>query len=164
MNSWITRGFVPLALAFVCLTGMNANAQQTRSAGTGAAGDIPAAQLIQPAELAKIVGASEGEKPLILQVGSRVLFAEAHIPGSEYAGAGGTEAGLQTLADRVKSVDHAQPVVLYCGCCPWGKCPNIRAAYRQLISSGFIHVKALYIPTNFGTDWVSKGYPVTKGH
>jgi hypothetical protein len=63
----------------------------------------------------------------------------------------------------VKSLDHAKSIVIYCGCCPWGKCPNIRAAYRQLNSLGFTHVKALYIATNFGTDWASKGYPVEKG-
>jgi len=155
---WLSRGFSFFALALACMVGMNAHAQQS-----GAAGDIPEAQLMQPAELAKIVGESGGEKPLILQVGSHVLFAEAHIPGSEYAGAGGTEAGLETLRDRVKSVDHSHSIVIYCGCCPWGKCPNIRAAYRQLTSLGFAHVKALYIATNFGADWVSKGYPAEKG-
>jgi hypothetical protein len=28
---------------------------------------------------------------------------------------------------------------------------------------GFSNVKVLYIPDNFGTDWVDKGYPVAKG-
>jgi len=28
---------------------------------------------------------------------------------------------------------------------------------------GFTNVKVLYISNNFGTDWVSKGYPVAKG-
>jgi rhodanese-related sulfurtransferase len=154
---WLRRGFSSLVLALVCMTGINAHAQQT-----SAPEDIPAARLMQPAELAKILS-SGGEKPLVLQVGSHVLFAEAHIPGSEYAGAGGTEAGLQTLRDRVKSLDHATAIVIYCGCCPWVKCPNIRAAYRQLSSLGFTNVKALYIAANFGTDWASKGYPVEKG-
>jgi hypothetical protein len=159
----IKRGFFSLALALVCMAGMNANGQQTGAAKPAASGDIPAAQLMQPAELAKIVGTSSTKKPLIFQVGSRVLFAEAHIPGSEYVGAGGTEAGLQALRDRVKNLDRAQAIVVYCGCCPWGKCPNIRAAWRLLTSSGFADVKALYIATNFGADWAAKGYPVEKG-
>jgi thiosulfate/3-mercaptopyruvate sulfurtransferase len=154
---WLRFGLSSLLVAMVCMIGIGAHAQQA-----SAPEDIPAAQLLQPAELAKLLD-SGAEKPLILQVGSHVLFAEAHIPGSEYAGAGGTEAGLQTLRDRVKSLDHAKSIVIYCGCCPWGKCPNIRAAYRQLNSLGFTHVKALYIATNFGTDWASKGYPVEKG-
>ena len=68
---------------------------------------IPAAQLLQPEELVQMLRSS-GEKPLVLQVGSHVLYAEAHIPGSEYAGAGGQEAGLQTLRDRVKGLDRSQ--------------------------------------------------------
>jgi hypothetical protein len=28
---------------------------------------------------------------------------------------------------------------------------------------GFTNVKVLYIANNFGTDWVSNGYPVAKG-
>jgi thiosulfate/3-mercaptopyruvate sulfurtransferase len=63
----------------------------------------------------------------------------------------------------VKALDRSQFIVLYCGCCPWIKCPNIRAAYQQLHSLGFTRVKVLYLATNFGTDWVNKGYPVARG-
>jgi hypothetical protein len=28
---------------------------------------------------------------------------------------------------------------------------------------GFTNVKVLYIVSNFGADWVDKGYPVAKG-
>ncbi len=124
---------------------------------------IPAAALMQPAELAALLQQGEGKKPLILQVGSRVLFAEAHIPGAEFAGSAGQEAGLATLRTRVQSVDHEQAVVLYCGCCPWGRCPNIRPAWALLQSLGFHKVKVLYIADNFGSNWVDKGYPVAKG-
>ncbi len=123
---------------------------------------IPAAQLLQPEELVQMLRSS-GEKPLVLQVGSHVLYAEAHIPGSEYAGAGGQEAGLQTLRDRVKGLDRSQFLVIYCGCCPWNKCPNIRPAYWQLHALGFTHVKVLYLADNFGANWVNKGYPVARG-
>src|SRR6478609_7174654 len=64
---------------------------------------IPSSSLIQPEELAKIVQA-RGEKPLILQVGSRVLFQQAHISGSEYVGAASTEAGQQSLKKRVEGL------------------------------------------------------------
>ncbi len=106
---------------------------------------------------------SDRAKPLILQVGSHVLYAEAHIPGSEYVGAGGQDAGLQALRTRVKGLEHSRFLVIYCGCCAWDKCPNIRPAYRQLIALGFSRVKVLYLADNFGTDWVAKGYPVAKG-
>ncbi len=103
------------------------------------------------------------KKPLVLQVGSHVLYAEAHIPNAEYVGAAGTSAGLEGLRQRVSRVRKDRTLVIYCGCCPWGRCPNIRPAYEQLQTLGFTHVKVLYLAENFGTDWVDKGYPVAKG-
>jgi len=152
----ILYGFTACLLAMLCVVSTNVNAQQTD-------GDIPAAQLLQPAELVQILNSSAGEKPLILQVGSHVLYAEAHISGSEYVGAGGQDSGRQVLRDRVKSLKRDQFIVLYCGCCPWGKCPNIRPAYHALTSLGFTRVRVLYLADNFGTNWVAKGYPVAKG-
>jgi thiosulfate/3-mercaptopyruvate sulfurtransferase len=126
------------------------------------ASSIPTADLIQPADLAATLQ-SASAKPLILQVGSHVLFAEAHIPGSEYAGPAGQDTGLQILKARVASLRKDTPIVLYCGCCPWDRCPNIAAAYNLLRSEGFTHLKVLYIADNFGANWVDKGYPVAKG-
>jgi hypothetical protein len=61
------------------------------------ASTIPSSNLIQTDELVKIILAPGGERPLMLQVGSRVLFQQAHISGSEYVGAASTDAGLQAL-------------------------------------------------------------------
>jgi thiosulfate/3-mercaptopyruvate sulfurtransferase len=126
------------------------------------AGEIPSDRLMQPAELAGMLPAA-GHRPLILQVGSHVLFAEAHIPGAEYAGPAGQQGGLQALRDRVMNISRDQFIVIYCGCCPWVKCPNIKPAYRELQSLGFTRVRVLYIADNFGTDWVARGYPIAKG-
>jgi thiosulfate/3-mercaptopyruvate sulfurtransferase len=127
------------------------------------AASIPAADLVQPAELAASLKSATTQKPLILQVGSHVLYAEAHIAGSEYAGSAGQEGGLQTLRDRVVKLPKDASIVIYCGCCPWTRCPNIAPAYDQLRALGFSHVKVLYIADNFGTNWVDQGYPVDKG-
>jgi thiosulfate/3-mercaptopyruvate sulfurtransferase len=54
-------------------------------------------------------------------------------------------------------------IVLYCGCCPWDHCPNVKPADDTLHAMGFTNVKVLYISNNFGTNWVDKGYPVAKG-
>lgn len=126
------------------------------------ASSIPTADLVQPADFAASLQ-SDSPKPLILQVGSHVLFAEAHIPGSEYAGPTNQEGGLQILKDRVSTLSKDTAIVLYCGCCPWDRCPNIAPAYNQLHAMGFTHLKVLYIADNFGADWVAKGYPVAKG-
>jgi thiosulfate/3-mercaptopyruvate sulfurtransferase len=145
-------------LAFLCVP-LGAYGQQASPTAVPAA----APQRIEPEELAKIVGASSGEKPRILMVGPHSFYGEAHIPGSEFIGATKDEAGLEALRDHVKGWSKDQFIVLYCGCCPWNMCPNVRPAYQQLAELGFTHVKMLYIDKNFGTDWVKKGYPVEKG-
>jgi thiosulfate/3-mercaptopyruvate sulfurtransferase len=137
---------------------MSVQAQQT-AAQTDAS--IPSEAVLQPADLVQMLNSSA--KPLVLQTGSHVLYAEAHIPGSEYAGPAGTSAGLEVLRTRVNSLDKNTLIVIYCGCCPWSRCPNIKPAYQQLRSLGFTNVKALYLAENFGADWVNKGYPVAKG-
>jgi len=126
------------------------------------ASSIPAADLIQPADFARVLQTSSS-KPVILQVGSHVMFAEAHIAGAEYAGPTGKDDGLQALKDRVAGLPKDAAIVLYCGCCPWDRCPNIAPAYNLLHSQGFTNLKVLYLADNFGSNWVTKGYPIEKG-
>lgn len=124
---------------------------------------VPPADLIQPAELAASLESSSVPKPLILQVGFRTMYEQSHIPGSDYAGPGNMQAGLQALSDRVAALPKETAIVIYCGCCPWSSCPNIAAAYDALHGLGFTNVKVLYIADSFGADWVDKGYPATNG-
>jgi thiosulfate/3-mercaptopyruvate sulfurtransferase len=125
------------------------------------AAGIPAPVLIQPSELRQLIQAQE--KPVVLQVGSHVLYAEAHLAGAEYVGAAGSPAGITALRERLSKLSKDQLIVIYCGCCPWGRCPNIRPAFEQLHAMGFTRVRALYVEDNFGKDWVDKGYPTDKG-
>jgi len=129
----------------------------------GQATSLPSSHLINPEELVKVLQATKGEKPLMFQVGSYVLYAQAHIPGSDYVGPVTSELGLQQLRRRVESVPRAKFIVLYCGCCPWSHCPNVKPADDALHAMGFTNVKVLYLANNFGADWVEKGYPVAKG-
>jgi rhodanese-related sulfurtransferase len=124
---------------------------------------IPASHLVNPDELVKLLQSAKSEKPLIIQVGSHVLYTQAHIPNSEYIGPASNETGLQSLRKRVESLPRNKFIVLYCGCCPWSHCPNIKPADDALRAMGFTNVKVLYIANNFGSDWVDKGYPVSKG-
>ena len=121
------------------------------------------AQLIQPEELNRILQAKGDIKPLLLQVGSHMLFAQAHIAGSEYAGAGSQPEGLNQLKARVTALPRKRFIVLYCGCCPWTRCPNVGAAFNLLHGMGFTNVKVLYLANNLGSDWVDKGYPIERG-
>jgi thiosulfate/3-mercaptopyruvate sulfurtransferase len=133
------------------------------AAETKAAASIPAADLLEPEAFAANLRSPSAAKPLMLHVGFRTLYVQAHIPGSEYAGPTGQDAGLAALRARVASLAKDAPIVLYCGCCPWSRCPNVAAAYDALHALGFSHVKVLHIDQDFGTNWVDKGYPVAKG-
>ncbi len=152
---------VLVVLAFGSLQG---RAQYTPISGPGSALSIPQTQLLQPDVLNSLLQAKGTDKPLLLQVGSHLLFDEAHIPGSVYAGAGSQATGLQHLQSTVASVSKKKAIVLYCGCCPWNRCPNLGPAFKQLQELGFTNVKVLYLADNLGVNWVAKGYPVERSH
>ena len=154
------------AMLAASIWAVRANTQTLSGGATGAmfplyqATSLPGSQLINPEELVKLL---KSEKPLVIQVGSHVLYQQAHIPGSEYIGPASSESGLQSLRKRVESLRRNQFIVLYCGCCPWSHCPNVKPADDVLRAMGFSNVKVLYIANNFGADWVEKGYPVAEG-
>ena|SRR5208282_3339201 len=127
------------------------------------AASIPSAALIAPAALAARLKSATAPKPLVLQVGFRKLFDQAHIPDAEFAGPASEEGGLALLNARVAKLPREAPIVIYCGCCPWSRCPNIAAAYDALQALGFTHVLVLHIRSNFGENWVNAGYPATNG-
>jgi hypothetical protein len=113
--------------------------------------------LIQPDQVAKDI-----RTPLIIHVGFPVLYRSTHITGSVYAGPGSKEEGLADLNKLVAGQPRNREIILYCGCCPWDKCPNIRPAFAELRKLGFTHVKAMVVDTNLKTDWTDKGYPTDK--
>jgi thiosulfate/3-mercaptopyruvate sulfurtransferase len=120
-------------------------------------------QIIQPEELAKVLRSADGQKPVVLYVGPHIFYTQAHIPGAEYIGPAAKPEGMDKLRSRASSLSHGALVVIYCGCCPWDHCPNIRPAHDELEKMGFTRLRVLYLATSFGTDWADKGYPVAKG-
>ena len=124
---------------------------------------VPESQRMEPAALAKLLQAASGDPPVMLQVGSHIMFAQSHIPGSVFAGPGSQSSGLHLVETKVASTPRGKLIVIYCGCCPWDRCPNIGPVYKRLRELGFTNVKALYLADNFGNDWVAKGYPTDKG-
>jgi len=117
-------------------------------------------EVIQPAVLARELG--KGLKPQIVCVGVGALYRDAHISGSAYSGPASKPEGLEELKKWAKSVPRSQRIVLYCGCCPMDRCPNIRPAFQALKEMGFTRLQLLSIPQDFGRDWVIKGFPVEK--
>lgn len=118
--------------------------------------------LIQPKDLAARLKA-KGAKPTLLHVGFAVLYRGKHIPGSIYAGPGNTPQGIASLKAAVAKLPKNAEIVIYCGCCPWDHCPNIKPAMESLRQMGYVNVKALNIPTNMTKDWDELGYPYEDG-
>jgi len=122
------------------------------------------AQVLQPADFAVELGNTKGESaPTIVYVGFRTLFEGGHVPGASYHGTASTEKGLAELKKWIATLPRATNLVIYCGCCPFDHCPNIRPAYTALHEMGFTHVRVLVLPTSFAVDWVEKGYPMQRG-
>ena len=117
--------------------------------------------VVQPADLAVRIN-KDVKAPLIIHVGFNVLYRATHIPGAIYAGPASQPAGIAELKKAVAGQPKSRAIVLYCGCCPWDKCPNIRPAFAALREMGFQNVKALELPENLKTDWIDKGYPIEK--
>lgn len=151
---------ISVALVLLACACVVASAARLRAASPPAAAG-PA--LIQPAELVSVLKATTGPKPLVIQVGFRILYLQAHIPGSEYIGPASSPEGMAMLRKRVQTLPRTQAIVIYCGCCPWVQCPTVNPAYDALRGMGFTNVKILYIARNFGVEWVQMGYPVARG-
>ena len=139
-----------------------AQATSAQVPGAGKAAELAAGVQMEPEALAKLLQESKGEKPVVLQIGFKNFYDQAHISGSDYAGPGSTAEGLELLRKRVEALQHGQLIVLYCGCCPWDKCPNAKPAYEALHAMGFTNVKVVHIANNFGANWVNAGLPTAK--
>ena len=117
-----------------------------------------ASEIVTPAALAEHLKPS-----LVIHVGFPALYHGAHIAGSIYEGPGSKPEGVEALKKAVAGEPRDREIVLYCGCCPWDRCPNIRPAFAALKAMGFTRVRALEIPTNLKTDWIDHGYPTDRG-
>ena len=124
------------------------------------------AQTVKPEEFVKELGetkAPAAERPVVACVGFHVLYEGGHIPGASFHGPGSKDEGLADLKKWAQGLPRSANVVLYCGCCPIARCPNLRPAFTALHDMGFTRLRVLLLPQNFATDWAGKGYPVEKG-
>lgn len=113
--------------------------------------------LIQPSELAAILANPQAKQPLILNIG-----VVDDIKGAKNIGGASKKENLEKLKETLKEVPAGSFLVIYCGCCPFEKCPNIRPAFNLMKSMGFSNGRLLNLATNLKQDWISKGYPLMK--
>jgi 3-mercaptopyruvate sulfurtransferase SseA len=156
---------VSLAVAVMLFAPRSAQSSDRATATRAAAQSSEAFQraLIQPEELLRELKRPKVSRPIVLHVGFEVLYRGGHIPGAIYTGPAMRPEGLAALRRAAARIPREREVVIYCGCCPMTKCPNVYPAFVALQKMGFRHLRVLDLPQGFGPDWAEKGLPVAKG-
>lgn len=119
-------------------------------------GDEPwsSAQLLPPADLARIINDQKAKQPLIYSIGPGAL-----INGSIDIGPVKEKENLDKFREKLSNLPKDVFIVIYCGCCPFEHCPNIRPGFRLLNEMKFTNHKLLNLDHNIRIDWINKGYP-----
>jgi thiosulfate/3-mercaptopyruvate sulfurtransferase len=108
-----------------------------------------------PAALAATLCDPKAAKPLIFNIGS-----VQQIKGAILIGPAGAPKNLDKLKEELAKLPKDKEIVIYCGCCPFQRCPNARPALELLKQMKFTNAKLLKLPTSLNDDWISKGYPI----
>ncbi|NIJ54428.1 rhodanese-like domain-containing protein [Dyadobacter arcticus] len=112
-------------------------------------------QLLEPKALADVITDPTQPQPLIISVGPAGL-----IKGAIEANPAKDKENLEKLRTRLSQESKTRQVVIYCGCCPFKDCPNIRPAFSLLNQMGFKNHKLLNLTQNLKVNWIDKGYPM----
>ncbi|MBN8854079.1 MAG: hypothetical protein BGO55_06790 [Sphingobacteriales bacterium 50-39] len=112
-------------------------------------------QLMAPADMAARINKKDASLPLLICIGPSGI-----IKGSIEVGPTRDKENLDKLRKLVSKEDRNREIVIYCGCCPFEHCPNVRPAFVLLMDMHFTHAKLLNLSHNIKTDWIDHGYPV----
>lgn len=145
--------FATLLLLFGMLM---ANAQVSTTVSMPALGTPwKSTELMEPGELNHAIEINKA--PVIFNIGS-----VEDIKGAVHIGPISDAASLEKFKTAIAAHNKNSEMVIYCGCCPFGKCPNIRPAYKQLKDLGYTNVKVLNLYVNLRNNWTAAGYPLAK--
>lgn len=111
--------------------------------------------LMEPEALVEKI--NQNQAPLILSIGYEALIKE-----SEGIGPAEDSENIDRLEARLGEVSKDSEVVIYCGCCPFDPCPNVRPAVEKVQELGFKNAYLLNLADNIKVDWLDKGYPVNE--
>ena len=112
-------------------------------------------ELMDPALLSNILSNSKAEKPYIFNIGPL-----ANIKGATMIGSTTNKKNLETLRVALSKISRDKIVVIYCGCCPFRSCPNVRPAFELLKEMKFTKPHLLNLPQNLKVNWMDYGYPM----
>jgi len=110
-------------------------------------------QLVEPSQLSAAI--QDGKAiPIIFSIGPAAI-----IPHSKDIGMVKEAENLKKFKDALASLPKDTSIVVYCGCCPFEHCPDVRPAIQILKEMKFTNYKLLDLPHNIKMDWINKGYP-----
>ena len=112
-------------------------------------------QLMPPSDLAKLINNGTPQKPTVFNIGPA-----GKIKGSINIGPAQEKTNLNKLKQQLSKLPKNSSIVIYCGCCPFGHCPNIRPAFKLLNEMKFTNHRLLNLPKNIKADWIDIGYPM----
>jgi hypothetical protein len=110
-------------------------------------------QLLEPSDLSAAIKADKNI-PVIFSIGPGAI-----IPHSRDIGMIKDAENMKKFKDELSALPKDTAIVIYCGCCPFEHCPNIRPAMQLLKDMKFTNYKLLDLPHNIKIDWISKGLP-----
>ncbi len=113
-------------------------------------------QLVEPSALAKSIYLKQNDAT-VFSVGPGAV-----IPNSIDIGMLKDEKNMEKFKVEVDKLSKDTHIIIYCGCCPFEHCPNVRPAIAYLKNQSFTNYYLLDLPHNIKTDWIDKGYPVIK--
>jgi thiosulfate/3-mercaptopyruvate sulfurtransferase len=146
------RTKIPVIILFVITAILSACGQASTTSGKD---PWTEKQLLDPAELAKTLNTPGSPQPYIFCIGPQAV-----IKGSIDIGSTVEKANLAEFGKQLDKLPKDADIVIYCGCCPFERCPNIRPAFELLNKKQFKNQKLLNLPRNVKVDWIDHGYPV----
>lgn len=147
MNAQATRFLNPLVAA-ILFSGVTRALPQSGEPWTDK-------QLKEPAVLAAALADPKAPKQIIFNIGP-----VQQIKGAISIGPTSAQANLDKLKKQLAKLPKEKEVIIYCGCCPFRRCPNVRPAFELLKQMKFTNAKLLNLSTSLNDDWISKGYPM----
>ena len=110
---------------------------------------------MEPADLAQLINDPKARQPIIFSIGPAAV-----IKNSIDIGAANDKINRQKLRLELDKLSLDSEVVIYCGCCPFDHCPNIRPAFNLMNEMKFKNHKLLNLTKNIKVNWIDKDYPV----
>ena len=114
-------------------------------------------QLLNPADLAIVLNNPKSPQPIVFSVGMQAI-----IKNSIEIGPAMMKDNLNKLKQRLDKLPKNSNIVVYCGCCPFERCPNVRPAIELLKTMQFTNYKLLNLPQNIKVDWIDHDYPMNE--